>query len=156
MTTENRDLPGVIAPPPLIYVGFIAAGLVLNALYPLPFLPKAVTLITGIALSIFGAFIIAQAFRAMGRADTPVDPYEASRAIVTDGPYRFTRNPIYVGFALIYLGLACLDNSLWAVWLWPVALLVIDRGVIAREERYLESKFGEAYRQYKAKVRRWV
>jgi protein-S-isoprenylcysteine O-methyltransferase Ste14 len=103
-----------------------------------------------------GAVLMISALRAFSRAGTPVDPYEPARALATDGPYRFTRNPIYLGFALVYLGFAIVLNALWAVALLPVVVVVVDRGVIAREERYLERRFGEDYRAYKAHVRRWV
>jgi protein-S-isoprenylcysteine O-methyltransferase Ste14 len=98
-----------------------------------------------------GSFL--SAFR---RARTPVDPYTPSEAIVTDGPYRFTRNPAYLGMALTYAGIAIASNAPWALVPLPVAIAVIDRGVIAREERYLERKFGTPYVDYKRRVRRWM
>jgi len=76
--------------------------------------------------------------------------------LVTEGPFRYTRTPGYVAMAIIYTGIASLANALWAVVLLPIALIVIQRGVIEREERYLKRKFGEDYRRYKARVRRWV
>jgi protein-S-isoprenylcysteine O-methyltransferase Ste14 len=76
--------------------------------------------------------------------------------IVVEGPYRFTRNPLYVASALIYAGIAVRLNGLWAALLLPLVLGVVDRGVIEREERYLERKFGEEYLRYKAQVRRWI
>jgi protein-S-isoprenylcysteine O-methyltransferase Ste14 len=89
-------------------------------------------------------------------AGTPANPYKPVSHVVTEGPFHYTRNPAYLSMTMIYTGIASLANALWAVLLLPVALLVIQRGIIEREERYLERKFGEEYLRYKAQVRRWV
>ena len=94
--------------------------------------------------------------RAMRRADTPTNPYKPVEHIATGGPFRYTRNPGYLSMAMIYAGIATIANALWALLLLPVALLAIRRGVIEREEDYLERKFGEEYLRYKARVRRWI
>jgi protein-S-isoprenylcysteine O-methyltransferase Ste14 len=93
---------------------------------------------------------------AMRQADTPTSPYRPVEHIATEGPFRYTRNPAYLAMTLIYAGIASRANALWAILLLPAALLVIQRGVIEREERYLERKFGEEYLSYKARVRRWI
>jgi protein-S-isoprenylcysteine O-methyltransferase Ste14 len=85
-----------------------------------------------------------------------VDPREPTTAVVTDGPYRFTRNPLYLSMTLIYVGITALANALAPVLLLPVVLQVMSRGVIEREEHYLERKFGAEYLSYKARVRRWL
>jgi protein-S-isoprenylcysteine O-methyltransferase Ste14 len=87
---------------------------------------------------------------------TAVEPWKPTTAIVTTGPYRITRNPAYVGMALAYAGIAVMSDALWVLAPLPLVLLVIDRGVIAREERYLERKFGQEYLDYKDRVRRWA
>ena len=92
----------------------------------------------------------------MRRAGTNVDPYKPSTTIVEAGPYRYTRNPLYVGMTLMYGGFSALANALPSVLLLPGVLAVMRRGVIEREERYLEGKFGDEYRAYKARVRRWI
>lgn len=92
----------------------------------------------------------------MRRAGTNVDPREPTTAIVTGGPYRFTRNPLYVSMTLMYTGISALANALWPMLLLPGVLAVMNKGVIEREERYLERKFGDEYLRYKAGVRRWV
>jgi protein-S-isoprenylcysteine O-methyltransferase Ste14 len=92
----------------------------------------------------------------MRRAGTPVDPREAPTALVTEGPFRHTRNPAYVAFTLTYSGLSLLTSILWPLLLLPLVLLAVDRGVIQREERYLEKQFGSSYRQYRHRVRRWL
>jgi protein-S-isoprenylcysteine O-methyltransferase Ste14 len=92
----------------------------------------------------------------MRQADTPTNPYKPVSHVATGGPFRYTRNPGYLSMAMIYAGIAARANALWAILVLPVALLVIQRGVIEREERYLERKFGEEYLRYKTTVRRWI
>jgi protein-S-isoprenylcysteine O-methyltransferase Ste14 len=92
----------------------------------------------------------------MRRADTPFDPSKPPTALVEDGPFRFTRNPGYLGFALTYAGISLLTGGRWPLVFLPGVLGVIDRGVIAREESYLEERFGDPYRDYRSRVRRWL
>jgi protein-S-isoprenylcysteine O-methyltransferase Ste14 len=153
---RNADNPGVIAPPPLIYAGALALGLLVNRLYPIPFLPRAVGRVLGWPMIVGGLLIGSLGFREMKRAGTNVDPREPTTTIVTDGPYRFTRNPLYVGMTLMYGGITARANALPAALLLPLVLRIMRRGVIEREERYLEGKFGDEYLSYKARVRRWI
>jgi protein-S-isoprenylcysteine O-methyltransferase Ste14 len=152
----GADTPGVIAPPPLIYLGALGIGFGLEAVIGGAWLPSTVARPVGAALIVAGAGLLGTFVRALGRGRTPVDPYKPSEAIVTDGPYRLTRNPGYLGMALTYAGIAIVSNAPWALAPLPVAIAVIDRGVIAREERYLERKFGARYTDYKRRVRRWI
>lgn len=153
----NRpDTADIIAPPPLIYLSGWVVGWLINKAYPLSFLPDALTWPLGGLLIIGGVLCAVFAFRAMRRAHTPVDPYSPTTAIVVSGPYRFTRNPLYLSLTLFYVGLTGITNILWPILLLPLVLLAIHHGVIAREERYLGQKFGEVYLHYKAKVRRWL
>jgi protein-S-isoprenylcysteine O-methyltransferase Ste14 len=152
----NADNPGVIAPPPLIYAGALAIGLLANRRYRLAFLPRGLSRVLGWPL-IFGGLVIGTlGFREMKRAGTNVDPREPTTAIVTGGPYRFTRNPLYLSLTLIYGGITTLANALPAALLLPIVLAIMRRGVIEREERYLERKFGDEYLDYKGRVRRWI
>jgi protein-S-isoprenylcysteine O-methyltransferase Ste14 len=155
-TSAPTDTAGVIAPPPLIYLATLGIGFGLDALIGTGSVPSTVTLPVGTASVLAGAGLLGSFARAFQRARTPIDPYTPSRAIVTDGPYRLTRNPAYLGMALVYAGIAIVANAPWALVPLPVAIAVIDRGVIAREERYLERKFGAPYAQYKRRVRRWI
>ena len=150
------DTAGVLAPPPLIYLGALGVGFGLDATIGTGSLPSAVAVPVGAASIMTGAGLLGSFLRAFQRAKTPVDPYTPSEAIVTDGPYRLTRNPCYLGMALTYAGIAIVANAPWALVPLPVAIAVIDRGVIAREERYLERKFGTPYVDYKRRVRRWL
>jgi protein-S-isoprenylcysteine O-methyltransferase Ste14 len=152
------DVAGVIALPPLIFLGFLATAAVLEAVLPLPVLAAQVVprYLAGAALAIAGFVII---FRAAGRfqaAGTNIPPNLPATALVVDGIYRRTRNPFYLGMTLVYLGVSVAAGSVWAIGLVVPLVWVINTGVIAREERYLERKFGDAYRAYKARVRQWV
>lgn len=152
---EDQDNPGVIAPPPLIFAGPLAAGLLLHRFFPKKFVPRWIGLTLGGLGIISGVILIRSGLREMFSAQTNVDPRQPATTIVTEGPYRYTRNPLYMGLTLIYAGIAFLANALWAMLLLPVALVVMVYGVIKREEQYLERKFGEQYLSYKIRVRRW-
>jgi protein-S-isoprenylcysteine O-methyltransferase Ste14 len=154
--SETRDVAGVIAPPPFIYGGALLAGLLLQRLVPLRLLPGKTGRIVGVVLIGSGLLVGVPAFRAMRRAGTQVDPREETTALVISGPFRYTRNPLYLTQTLIYAGVAALANTLWPIVFLPGVLLVITKGVIEREEQYLERKFGDEYQQYKRQVRRWV
>ena len=153
---DNADNPGVIAPPPLIYAGAFLAGLLANRRYHIPFLPPTLARTLGWPLVAWGLAVGLLGFREMRRAETNVDPYKPATAIVTGGPYRITRNPLYLGMTLLYGGISGLANALPAALLLPIVLHLMRRGVIEREERYLERKFGDVYLQYKVKAPRWI
>jgi protein-S-isoprenylcysteine O-methyltransferase Ste14 len=146
----------VIAPPPLIYLAGLAVGFGLEALLPSASVPPVLGLVAGIPLIGAGVLLARSFFRALGQAGTPISPYAASTALVTGGPYRVSRNPGYLGMALAYAGIALVSGALWPFASLAVVLVLVDRGVIAREERYLEQKFGDEYLQYKSRVRRWL
>lgn len=150
------ETAGVIAPPPLIYLGALGMGFGLEAVVGTGSLPSTVAVPAGAAAIIAGTGLLGSFVSAFRRARTPIDPYTPSQALATDGPYRLTRNPAYLGMALTCAGIALVSNSLWALVPLPVAIAIIDRGVIAREERYLERKFGTPYVDYKRRVRRWI
>jgi len=157
--TEPRDAvppnAGVIAPPPLIYALPLLLGYLLNRWHPLPFLPAGLSTPLGVLGLLFG-LVGLPAVLAFRRARTSPKPWRPTTALVTTGPYRFSRNPMYLGFSLMYLGIALCSNSTWTLLLLPPSLLLMQFGVIHREERYLEQLFGEDYRQYRAGVRRWI
>jgi protein-S-isoprenylcysteine O-methyltransferase Ste14 len=155
---SGRDHPGVIAPPPLIYLGFLLAGWGLGRLAGLPSIggdAVARMVVAGLLIG-FGLALELWAIGAFRRRRTAVQPWKPSTALVAEGPYRFSRNPIYLGFAVTYLGLALALGSWLALVMLVPCLLVVDRGVIAREERYLSAKFGASYDTYRGRVRRWI
>ncbi|MGI8910843.1 MAG: methyltransferase family protein [Rubrobacteraceae bacterium] len=156
MPSDEQDKAGVVAPPPLIYLGALVFGLLLNRRFPIAFLPRRIARSLGWPLLSGGVLLIGWFEWTMRHADTPANPYKPVSHIVTEGPFHYTRNPAYLSMTMIYTGIAGLVNALWTILLLPVALLVIQRGVIEREERYLERKFGEEYLRYKAQVRRWI
>src|SRR5215204_4563739 len=157
MPSDEQDKAGVVAPPPLIYLGPLVFGLLLNRRFPITFLPRRrIARSLGWPLLSGGVLLIGWFEWTMRQARTPSNPYKPVSHMVTEGPFQYTRNPAYLSMTMIYTGIASLANALWAILLLPVALLVMQRGVIEREERYLERKFGEEYLRYKAQVRRWV
>jgi protein-S-isoprenylcysteine O-methyltransferase Ste14 len=153
---RRADTPGVVAPPPLIYLAGLGIGFVLEALLPSASLPAAVTVPVGTVLVLAGVALASSFVRAFRRAHTPVAPYEPTTALVTGGPYRLSRNPGYLGMALAYVGIAALASAVWVLVPLPVVLAVIDRGVIRREESYLDRRFGGTYRRYRSRTRRWL
>jgi protein-S-isoprenylcysteine O-methyltransferase Ste14 len=156
MTDDGRNNAGVLAPPPLIFAVPLLLGLLLKRRFPVPFLPRGAAQVLGWPLLGGGVLLMGWFLRTMRSAETPIDPREPVSRIVTGGPFRYTRNPAYLGMAMIFAGVSCLANALSAMMLLPVALLTIQRGVIEREERYLEREFGEEYLRFKAQTRRWV
>ena|SRR5437870_323510 len=153
--SAERDAPGVIAPPPLIYLAGLGIGFGLAALLPSASFPGWLAWSLGSILLLGGLVLAASFVRAFRRAGTPVNPGESATTLVTTGPYRLSRNPAYLGMALGYAGIAILSGALWALVPLVPTLLLIDRGVIRREERHLERKFGEEYLLYRARTRRW-
>lgn len=149
-----KDTAGVIAPPPLIYLGGLVAGIVFDHVAGWPAMRTQAG--AGAALLVLGVLLMFLGIREFKRAGTDYHPHRPSTRIVTGGPFRFTRNPLYLSLTLIYAGLALALGSFWALVLLVPVLLVIRYGVIAREERYLEAKFGAEYLRYKSSVRRWL
>ncbi len=154
-SAKTKDNPGVIAPPPLIYLGFLALGFGLDYLWPIAVLPDRVQVFTGAALIVLAAAVVVPAMRQFHKAGTNIQPHRPTLAIISAGPYRYSRNPMYIALSLLYAGIGVAADNLWVVVLLVPLLVVVRYGVIAREERYLEAKFGDAYLRYKAKVRRW-
>jgi protein-S-isoprenylcysteine O-methyltransferase Ste14 len=156
MGGAERDIPGVIAPPPLIYLGGLGIGFLLEALLPGGSFPPAVSWGLGGILLVVGAVLQGSFVTWFRRAGTPVPPYARTTALVTDGPYRLSRNPGYLGFALAYAGIALLADAPWVLLPLPFVLVVMQQGVIVREERYLERLFGQDYLDFRARTRRWL
>jgi protein-S-isoprenylcysteine O-methyltransferase Ste14 len=156
MTVSLPDNPGVIAKPPSLFVAALAAGFALEWIVPTSFVRGAPRFALGAALLGAGVWLMSASMRQQRRAGTNIETDRPTETIVTDGPYRWSRNPIYVALVLIYLGVAVLGDSLWVLGLLVPLLVVMRFGVIAREEAYLDRKFGDVYRAYRARVRRWL
>ena len=146
--------PGFLRPP-FIYLASIALGVVLQFAMPLPFFPWGFNVAVGAALVVVAVALFIASVGKFRAAGTAVPANKPTTAIVRSGPYRFSRNPIYLAFSLLNLGIAIWMNSGWLLGTLAVAVALIHV-VIGREERYLERKFGAEYLAYKASVRRWL
>jgi len=158
MTMDGTaDTAHVIIRPPLAWGLAVIAGLALDWLLPLPFLPDDLQKgFLGVSVFVLALALLAWAIVTMTGAGSNVPTNRPTTTIVESGPYRFTRNPIYLGMVLGLIGLGIAFDSLWLlIALLPFAL-VIRYGVVAREEAYLERKFGDVYRGYRSRVRRWL
>jgi protein-S-isoprenylcysteine O-methyltransferase Ste14 len=158
---DTPDTAQVIIRPPLALGLAVIAGLALGRLVPLPFLPAdqpAGTLgtIVGAILFVLALALFAWAIVTVTRAGSNVPTSQPTTIIVESGPYRFGRNPIYLSMFLGLIGLALAVNNLWLLLMLVPFALVIRHGVVAREEAYLERKFGDVYRGYRSRVRRWL
>lgn len=153
---KERDNPGVIAPPPLIFSSGLLVGGLLSWFYPSAFLPSRSAIVAGAILIFAGFGIIVAAIVQMRRAATNVEPWKPTTAILDAGVYSFSRNPIYLAMALIYLGVSFSFNRFWMLSPLILVLIVVHFGVIRREETYLTRKFGGEYSDYKNRVRRWI
>jgi len=156
MKNNSKDNAGVITIPPVIYLAGLLTGYLIHYFYPLGFMSEPVSFLIGVLLIAVAIPIALIALLAMKRAETSPDVFSPTTEIVTTGIYRFTRNPMYTSLVIIYLGISFLVNSLWILLLLVPVVIVVNQGIIKREEKYLEQKFGEKYLQYKSEVRRWV
>jgi protein-S-isoprenylcysteine O-methyltransferase Ste14 len=158
---QPRDAatPSVITRPPLLYLACLLLGLALDRVLPLPLdLPGTALMqwMAGGGLILIGVAIVAAGIRNFSRAATPVPSNQPVRVLVTAGIHGWSRNPIYVGMFLVYAGIGIAARSPWILILALPLAITLRYGVVAREEAYLERRFGDAYRDYKARVRRWL
>ncbi len=154
---DTADTAQVLIRPPIAWALAMLAGFALQWLKPLPFMPVAVPAgWIGSAVCVLALALGVWAVATITRAGSNVPTNRSTTAIVEAGPYRFTRNPIYTGMFLVLVGLAIAVNSLWLLVTLVPFSLVIRYGVVAREEAYLERKFGDVYRGYRSRVRRWL
>ncbi|MEW5940258.1 MAG: isoprenylcysteine carboxylmethyltransferase family protein, partial [Chloroflexota bacterium] len=142
--------------PPVLTLTFVIAAFLLNWLIPFPVALPHILKSLGVVLVLAGLTLAFLAVREFGRAHTTLDPHGSVKVIVSSGPYRFSRNPIYLGFVCALIGLPLALGTYWGAMLSPLLALGLNALVIRREEAYLEKKFGEAYARYKSRVRRWV
>lgn len=156
----SQDHPDVIVWPPLIFGGALMAALGLGAILPLPFLQSYGVMgwqfWIGLVVMIFGLFLGLSGILAFRRAGTHVHPSHPALVVVTDGPFRLTRNPMYVGAVLCLIGFALSASADWLILFMPPVIGLIHYGVILREEAYLAAKFGTNYSDYAAATRRWL
>ena len=151
--------PRIVFPPPLLYALGFLAGIVLHDLAPGDTIPPALSgaaRTVGIALALAGATLSLYGVGTFFRAKTTTIPHRAAATLVTHGPYRFTRNPMYVGLTTVYMGMALALNRLWPFTLLPGILAILILAVIRLEEAHLLDRFGDDYRDYCARVRRFL
>ena len=157
MMPDRADIAWPLRLPPLIFLGPLVAGVLADSIFPIRVFPSEWPtealwipfLAGGLALGSWG-------FWALARAGTTVDPRHSTSRVVMNGPFRFTRNPLYLSLALAYLGVTVATNALFPLLLFPGVLVMITVGVVGPEERYLEGKFPDEFGRYRAEVRRWI
>ena len=157
--SDHLSSPRIFVPPPLIFVaGWIVAWLLSSRqIFEIDAAGASLLQVAlGLILGAGGLLFMVWGGATFIRARTPVVPVRPARVVVTDGPFRFTRNPMYLGFTSAYLGLALLLNQAWPIVVLPLVLVVLRRFVIRREEAHLRAKFGEEYERYCRSVRRWL
>jgi protein-S-isoprenylcysteine O-methyltransferase Ste14 len=158
MTPSESEERGanVHFPPPLVFAGFTLLGVGLEYVLRIPFFASAWTRVLGILILLAGLALMIAAIREFRRTGQDPIPWKPSPELVLQGPYLLTRNPMYVGFTIVQLGLGVALGNLWISLLAPVALLVVHFIAVLPEEKYLEEKFGDAYREYCRRVRRYM
>ena len=161
MTGPNEtDHPDVWTFPPVLAIAALAIAIVLEFLAPLAFLPEAALsgwqVYAGALLILFGLLLAGWAIWTFNRAGTNVSPFKPSLELATEGPYRFSRNPIYIWFLLALAGVSLIFSLEWGLILIPALMLALEYVIIRKEEVYLEAKFGDTYRDFKKRTRRWL
>jgi protein-S-isoprenylcysteine O-methyltransferase Ste14 len=154
---ENR--PNKLPWPPIVYLAAVAAAIVLHWLLPLPWIPRPLSeLLFAVGWIVVGVALVIEvaAMRAMSRAKTTIMPTRGSDHLVTNGPFSFTRNPIYLGNTMLMIGIGLIAGIAWFILLAPVAAFATQKLAIEREEQHLEIRFGKKFRDYAKKVRRWI
>ncbi len=158
--TNNNENPGVIFPPPLILLSFLVAGALLQFIFPLgvfaPFSIFSLQFFDGLAIILVGIGLALWGVKTFSKAGTNVATHQAALLVVVDGPYKFTRNPMYMGMQILLIGVGIMFSSEWFLLLWPIFFLILRFGVVAREERYMREKFGEQYVALLNSTRRWI
>jgi protein-S-isoprenylcysteine O-methyltransferase Ste14 len=161
-TVNDTGTAGVIARPIHLFPAALVLGFILDHVLPLPFaIPRtgmmhSISAIIAGVLILIGIALFAAGVRNFSRASTPLPTNEPVRVLVTTGIFGSTRNPIYLGFFILYVGIGIAGRSPWIIALTLPIAVAVRYGVVAREEAYLERRFGDAYRSYKARVRRWL
>lgn len=159
MTNPPPPGPGVRYPPPLLFVLGIVAGWLLYRAFPLPLIgrpARSAGALAGWLLVALGAGLSVWAVATFRGARTTISPNRPASTLVTHGPFRLSRNPMYLGLSLLYLGVMLLVNSVWTLLFLPIVIAILHLTVIRQEERYLAATFGIAYDEYRRRVRRWL
>jgi protein-S-isoprenylcysteine O-methyltransferase Ste14 len=153
---ERQGARVIFIPPPLYYAAGLAGGMAINGVIALPLGGRPATVVAGVVLSALGLAFAFTGAATVVRHRTTIVPHHPVATLLTGGAYRLSRNPMYTGLALAYLGLALFFGSWWPLALWPPVIFAVRQLVIRPEERYLTQRFGRAYTDYQARVRRWL
>lgn len=153
---SGSDNAGVKIPPPICFFGFLMVGILIDSAWINGRLAPLFLMVIGAAIAVPTFILLVISANKHKSVGTNVEPWKPTTVLITDGVYRYTRNPIYLAMAIIYVGLAVAAASPISLFLLPFCLIVIWYFVIAKEEAYLEDKFGDQYLSYKTKVRRWL
>ena len=155
---KEQDHPDIspMIHPPIVALMFIVIAYFLGRFAPIPFAVPMILRNVGLVLTFIGFLLGIGAFTEFRKARTTLDPHGSSKQVVTSGIYRFTRNPIYVGFLLMVIGLPLNSGLYWGIVMAPLYVFMMNRLVIRHEEAYLEKKFGKTYTSYTSRVRRWL
>jgi protein-S-isoprenylcysteine O-methyltransferase Ste14 len=146
----------IVIPPPLYYAAGLAGGMAINGVVALPLGERPATMVAGMAVAALGLALAFAGVAAVIRHRTTIVPHHPVAALITGGAYRLSRNPMYTGLAIAYLGLALLFGSWWPLAVWPLVIVAIRHLVIRPEEQYLTRRFGQLYTDYQSRVRRWL
>jgi protein-S-isoprenylcysteine O-methyltransferase Ste14 len=153
---QSKEHARIIVNPFIIIIASIVIAVLLQLLLPLPFLPPMTARIAGVALMVINVVFGVPALKKMFSAKTSPNPNQPTTALISSGPYRFTRNPMYIGLTLFYTGVVTFFQLLWGILMLPLVVILLTTLVIRPEEQYLERKFGGEYITYKERVRRWI
>lgn len=156
MMEHSKDSPDVVSCPPLVFFGALGLGLVLDWLIPLHLFVARFWYLVGLIFGLLGTTTALWCVLTLHRAGTTVQPGNPVNALVTSGPFRYSRNPMYVAMTIIYLGVSLYMDTAWPFIMLGPALVMVYRKIILREEQFLENRFGDNYRNYKKQVRRWI
>ena len=156
MNSSNLNAPNVKIIPPLVYLAGLILGSVVSIWIPTTIAPRPAAWTIGALLIFIGVGLAGSAIIKFKLTGTTIRPDRGSNSLVVEGPYKITRNPMYLGLALVYLGIGIAEQSIWALILLPVVLLIIQRKAIEPEEAFLTHRFGAEYVSYKSLVRRWL
>ena len=156
MPVGDADSPRVKLPPPLVYAVPLIAGIALGRWMPQADLPLGPSRVAGVILVVLGLIFGGWARLIFLQRKTSVLPTKPASELVADGPFRISRHPMYVGFTVVYVGVALIFRSILPLLLLPLVLLVVQKTAIDREEAYLDRRFGRAYRDYTQRVRQWI
>jgi len=153
---ENNDNAGVKLPPPIVYLGLGLIGVGMEYVIPLSIGIDSPVNYLGVGVIIVSIVSLMFVFKFYKRYETEIEPWKTTSKIITTGPYKYSRNPVYIFLCGVPIGLGIAFNTYWALFAFIPALIIVYFTAVKKEEKYLETKFGQEYLDYKAKVRRWL